>query len=76
MQANIKIEKQIQSLLNNTIILKRRYLDDEQLERNEQFKVLEEIFALDVRDAEIRDLSSHFAPMFRSDHPIHLSLYG
>lgn len=76
MQANAKIEEQIQSLLNNTIILDRRYLDDEQLDRNEQFKVLEEIFALDVRDTEIRDLSSHFAPMFRGDHPVHLSLYG
>jgi cell division control protein 6 len=76
MKANIKIEEQIQSLLKNTIILDRRYLDDEQLDRNEQFKVLEEIFALDVRDIEIRDLSSHFAPMFRGDHPVHLSLYG
>jgi len=76
MKANVKIEEQIQSLLKNTIILDRRYLDDEQLDRNEQFKVLEEIFALDVRDTEIRDLSSHFAPMFRGDHPIHLSLYG
>jgi len=76
MQANVKIEEQIQTLLKNTIILDRRYLDDEQLDRNEQFKVLEEIFALDVRDTEIRDLSSHFAPMFRGDHPVHLSLYG
>lgn len=76
MQANMKIEKQIQSLLQNTIILDRRYLDDEQLDRGEQFRVLDEIFALDVRDAEIKDLSSHFAPMFRGGHPIHLSLYG
>lgn len=76
MQANVKIEKQIQSLLQNTIILDRRYLDDEQLDRSEQFRVLDEIFALDVRDAEIKDLSSHFAPMFRGGHPVHLSLYG
>ena len=76
MQVNVKIEKQIQSLLQNTIILDRRFLDDEQLERGEQFRVLDEIFALDVRDAEIQDLSSHFAPMFRGGHPIHLSLYG
>lgn len=76
MRADLKIEKQIQSLLKNTIILNRRYLDDEQLDRSEQFQVLEEIFALDVRDAEIEDLSSHFAPMFRGDHPVHLSLYG
>jgi len=76
MKANEKIEKQIQSLLKNTIILNRRYLDDEQLDRNEQFQVLEEIFSLDLRDTEIRELSSHFAPMFRGDHPVHLSLYG
>lgn len=76
MQANLKIEKQIQSLLQNTIILDRRYLDDEQLDRGEQFRVLDEIFALDVRDSEIKELNSHFAPMFRGGHPIHLSLYG
>ncbi|MFZ4440301.1 MAG: Cdc6/Cdc18 family protein [Syntrophales bacterium] len=76
MQANLKIEKQIQSLLQNTIILDRRFLDDEQLDRGEQFRVLDEIFALDVRDAEIKELSSHFAPMFRGGHPVHLSLYG
>jgi len=76
MQANIKIEKQIQSVLNNTIILNRKYLDDEQLDREEQFKVLEEIFAVDVRDTEIKDMSSHFAPLFKGGHPVHLSLYG
>ena len=76
MQTNLKIEKQIQSLLQNAIILDRRFLDDEQLDRGEQFRVLDEIFALDVRDAEIQDLSSHFAPMFRGGHPVHLSLYG
>jgi Cdc6-like AAA superfamily ATPase len=62
--------------LNNTIILNRRYLDDEQLYRDEQFKVLKEIFDVNVRDTEIRELSSHFAPIFRQDHPIHLSLLG
>jgi Cdc6-like AAA superfamily ATPase len=71
-----KIEKQIHTLLNNTIILNRRFLDDEQLYREEQFKVLKEIFDVDVRDAEIKELSSHFAPIFRQDHPIHLSLLG
>ena len=76
MQTNLKIERQIQSLLQNTIILDRRFLDDEQLDRGEQFRVLDEIFSLDVRDAEIQDLSSHFALMFRGGHPVHLSLYG
>ena len=42
MLANLKIEKQIQSLLQNTIITDRRYLDDEQLDRGEQFRVLDE----------------------------------
>ena len=62
--------------LKNTIILNRKYLDDEQLYRGEQFKVLKEIFDVNVRDKEIRELSSHFAPIFRKDHPIHLSLLG
>jgi cell division control protein 6 len=71
-----KIEKQIQTLLKNTIILNRKYLDDEQLDREEQFRVLKEIFEVDVRDREIKELSSHFAPVFRQDNPIHLSLLG
>jgi cell division control protein 6 len=76
MRVEQKIEKHIRMHLNNTIILNRRYLDDEQLYRDEQFKVLKEIFDVNVRDTEIRELSSHFAPIFRQDHPIHLSLLG
>ena len=76
MQVEVKIEKQIQTLLKNTIILNRKYLDDEQLHRGEQFKILKEIFDVNVRDKEIKELSSHFAPIFRQDHPIHLSLFG
>ena len=76
MLAEQKIEKQIKTILENTIILKRRYLDDEQLYREEQFSVLKEIFDVNVRDREIKELSSHFAPIFRQDHPIHLSLLG
>ena len=76
MQVEVKIEKQIQTLLKNTIILNRKYLDDEQLYRGEQFKILKEIFDVNVRDKEIKELSSHFAPIFRQDHPIHLSLFG
>jgi cell division control protein 6 len=76
MRVEQKIEKHIQRHLDNTIILNRRYLDDEQLYRDEQFKVLKEIFDVNVRDTEIGELSSHFAPIFRQDHPIHLSLLG
>ena len=76
MKVEDKIEKQMRHLLKNTIILNRRFLDDEQLDREEQLKVLEEIFNVDVRDREIKELSSHFAPIFRHDHPVHLSLLG
>ena len=76
MRVENKIEKQMRHLLNNTIILNRRFLDDEQLDRKEQFKVLKEIFDVNVRDREIRELSSHFAPILRDDHPVHLSLLG
>jgi len=55
---------------------RQTYLDDEQLDRAEQFKILKEIFDVNVRDKEIKELSSHFAPIFRDDHPIHLSLIG
>ena len=71
-----KIERQIQNLLENTTILNREFLDDEQLNREQQFEVLKEIFDMDVRDREIREMSSHFAPIFRNDHPVHLSLLG
>ena len=76
MTAEQKIEKQIKIILKNTIIINRRFLDDEQLYRDEQFSILKEIFDVDVRDREIKELSSHFAPVFRQDHPIHLSLFG
>ena len=76
MKVEEKIEKRIDTLLQNTIILSRKFLDDEQLDRREQFRVLKEIFDVNVRDKEIRELSTHFAPIFRNDHPIHLSLFG
>ena len=55
MQVESKIEKQIQKLIKNKIILNRRYLDDEQLDREEQFKVLKEIFDVDVRIGKSRN---------------------
>ena len=71
MKITQKIENQIQSFLNSSLIVNRKYLDDEQLNRDEQFKVLNEIFDVDVRAKEIKELSAHFAPLFRCDHPIH-----
>ena len=71
-----KIVNEIQHMLNHTIIKDRRFLDDEQLIRSEQLAVLEEIFNTNVRDAEIREISSHFAPILRNDHPCHLAIWG
>ena len=71
-----KIAQQIQHMLHNSIIKDRRFLDDEQLIRAEQLAVLEEIFNANVRDPELRELSSHFAPVLRGDHPVHLAVWG
>jgi len=71
-----RIEDRLQSIHQQRIVLNRRYLDDEQLERHEQFKVLDAIFDVDVRNKEIGELTSHFAPVLGGDHPVHLSLHG
>jgi len=70
------IVSQIEHMLKHAIVKDRRFLDDEQLIRSEQLAVLEEIFNANVRDAEIRELSSHFAPILRGDHPVHLAIWG
>jgi cell division control protein 6 len=66
----------IQHMVSHAIIHDRRFLDDEQLIRSEQLAVLEEIFNAKVRDAEIQELSSHFAGILRGDHPCHLAIWG
>ena len=71
-----KVVDQIQHILDHTIVQNRRFLDDEQLVRSEQLTVLEEIFNANVRDHEIREISSHFAPILRGDHPVHLAVWG
>lgn len=71
-----KMEGQMRSMRDHGVILDRRYLDDEQLIRAEQHAVLEEVFNANVRDREIREISCHFAPMLRGDHPVHLALWG
>ena len=71
-----KMLSQIQHMANSAIIMDRRFLDDEQLIRSEQLAVLEEIFNANVRDAEIQELSSHFAGILRGDHPCHLAIWG
>lgn len=71
-----KIIEQIQHMLDHAVIKNRRFLDDEQLIKSEQLVVLEEIFNANVRDIEICELSSHFAPVLRNDHPVHLAVWG
>jgi len=71
-----RIASRIQHMVGNAIIKDRHYLDDEQLIRSEQLAVLEEIFNASVRDAEIQELSSHFAGVLRGDHPCHLAIWG
>lgn len=71
-----KILSQIQHMVGCAIIRDRRFLDDEQLIRSEQLAVLEKIFNANVRDTEIRELSSHFAGILRGDHPCHLAIWG
>ena len=74
--AQAKMEGQMRSLRDSAVILDRRYLDDEQLILSEQNEVLEQIFNANVRDREIREISCHFAPILRRDHPMHLALWG
>lgn len=71
-----KILHALEHKIHHAIIVNRRYLDDEQLLCSEQLEVLEEIFNANVRDVEIRELTDHFAPIFRDDHPVHLTLWG
>ena len=71
-----KIRAQIQHMVSSAIIRDRRFLDDEQLIRSEQLAVLEEVFNTNVRDAEIKELSSHFAGILRGDHPCHIAIWG
>ena len=77
--AHSAILGQIQHVLDHSVIRDRRFLDDEQLIRSEQLAVLETIFNESVRESELRELSSHFAPLLRgtqADHPCHLAVWG
>lgn len=66
----------LRAAVDSPLIKNRRFLDDEQLIRSEQLEVLEEIFNANVRDAEIKELTSHFAGLLRRDHPCHLAVWG
>ena len=71
-----RMADRIRHMATHAIVKDRRFLDDEQLIQSEQLAVLEEIFNANVRDAEIQELSSHFAGVLRGDHPCHLAIWG
>jgi len=71
-----KIARNIDRMIDCAVIKYRRFLEDEQLIKSEQLTVLEEIFNTNVRDKEIMELSSHFAGIFRRDHPCHIAIWG
>lgn len=74
--ARTKVASRIQHIVNAALIKNRRYLEDEQLIKAEQLDVFDKIFNANVRDGEIKELSSHFAPVFRDDYPCHLAIWG
>ncbi len=75
-ETRAKVTNRIRHMVKSAMIKNRRYLEDEQLIQSEQLDVFDEIFNTSVRDVEIKELSSHFAPIFRDDHPCHLAIWG
>ena len=75
-KARVRMAGSMRNMRDHAVIMNRRFLDDEQLIRSEQLAVLEEIFNANVRDREMREISCHFAPVLRRDHPYHLALWG
>jgi cell division control protein 6 len=75
-KARTKVASRIRHMVDSAVIKNRRYLEDEQLIKSEQLDVFDQIFNANVRDVEIRELSSHFAPVFRNDHPWHIAIWG
>jgi len=66
----------MENVASHDIIANARYLNDEQLIHSEQLQVLEEIFNANVRSEEMTQLSRHFAPILKDNHPTHLALWG
>jgi|GEM_PF-55663 cell division control protein 6 len=72
-----RIKKQIDQMLDNAIILDRRFLNDDHLSREEQEKVLRDIFDENVRQKEIQELTRHFSPVMRQGECLPaLGVYG
>jgi len=75
-KARAKVAGRIRHMVDSALIKNRRYLEDEQLIKSEQLDVFDQIFNANARDAEIKELSSHFSHIFRNDHPCHIAIWG
>ncbi|MFH1716934.1 MAG: hypothetical protein ABIF19_06250 [Planctomycetota bacterium] len=67
-----KLFDEMENVAGHDIIVNARYLNDEQLIHPEQLQVFEEIFNTTVRNDEMTQLSRHFAPILKDNHPTHL----
>jgi cell division control protein 6 len=76
MELDRRIKERIEKSAASPVILNHAFLDDEQLTRDEQLRVLQDIFEQNIREKEISTIVSHFAPMLRGQNPVHLSLLG
>jgi len=75
-QVRNKVAEEMNNAAGSPVIKNRRFLEDEQLIKSEQLTVLDAIFNTTVRDAEIKGLSQHFAPILRGGHPYHIAVWG
>ncbi|MBN2269953.1 MAG: hypothetical protein JXN61_05020 [Sedimentisphaerales bacterium] len=71
-----KVLNEMENVASHDVIINARYLNDEQLIQSEQLQVLEEIFNANVRSEEMTQMSRHFAPILKGNHPTHLALWG
>ena len=75
-RVRVKVFDQMSEMIQHKIIKNRRFLDDEQLMQSEQMEVVEEVFNANVREEELKELSSHFSGILCNDHPTHLAIWG
>jgi Cdc6-like AAA superfamily ATPase len=73
---NDQIKERIERSAASSVIVDHAFLDDEQLTRDEQLQVLQDIFDQKIREREINTIIAHFAPVLRGQNPVHLSILG
>ena len=76
MRLDKRIKERIEKSAASLVITDPAFLDDEQLTRDEQLRVLQDIFDQNIREKEIGSIVTHFAPILRDQNPVHLSILG